>query len=146
MADKADQMTIIGPDTRIRGEMSFGAGAKILGHFEGNIDAKGEIFIGAGASCKASLDANKVIVDGVLDGDVVARERAELNSNARMTGDLTATTLVIAEGAAFVGHCRVGPDATKNAKTASGGDGVAGKVAEPKVTVPEQARAAARSR
>jgi len=135
-------MTVIGADTRIKGEMSFGGGARILGQFEGTIDAKGEVFIGDGATCKASLDASRIVVDGLLEGDVVARERAELNSNARMNGDLTATTLVIAEGAAFVGHCRVGPEATKNLKTSANGE--ATKVAEPKVTVPSQAKAAAR--
>jgi len=132
-------MTVIGPDTKIKGEMSFGAGAKILGHFEGTIDAKGEIFIGEGATCKASLDASKVVIDGALEGDVIARDRAELNSNAKMHGDMVATTLVIAEGAAFVGHCRVGPDATKSLS-----DKEAQAVAEPKVTVPAQAKAAAR--
>ncbi len=111
MAEAKLTTTVIGPDTHIKGEMVFDSTARILGTFEGRIVAKGEVQIGEGAACKASVEGSNVIVDGILEGDVTARDRVQLNAQARVIGDVTATTLVVAEGASFVGHCRVGGEA-----------------------------------
>ena len=67
-------MTVIGPDTHIKGEMVFDSTARILGTFEGKIIAKGEVQIGDGACCKASVEGISVVVDGLIEGDVLARE------------------------------------------------------------------------
>jgi len=119
------QMTVIGPDTQIKGEMTFNSTAKLMGMFEGKITAKGELQVAEGATCKASVDAGKILVDGVVEGNVTATERVQLNSKSRMKGDLVALRLVVAEGAAFTGHVSVGPDARKpGAPTTPGVPGV----------------------
>jgi cytoskeletal protein CcmA (bactofilin family) len=107
----AEQMTVIGADTRIKGEMFFEKSARILGQFEGKIAARGEVQIGVGALCNAAVEASRVIVDGGVCGPITAREQITLTANAQVKGDLTAATLVVAEGASFVGHCNVGPKA-----------------------------------
>lgn len=106
------QTTVIGRDAKIKGEMTFEQSARILGTFEGKIIAKGDVQVGEGAVCRASVEATTVMVDGLIEGDVLARERVELTAKARVKGDLCAAALVVADGASFVGHCRVGPDAT----------------------------------
>jgi cytoskeletal protein CcmA (bactofilin family) len=130
MAD-ATQTTIIGPDTHIKGDMTFDGTARLLGSFEGTITAKGELQIAQGATCKAAVDAAKVTVDGDVDGNVTARDRVELTSKAKMKGDVVALRLVVAEGASFVGHCTVGPEATKGLKPAETGSMVEGKAGIP---------------
>lgn len=109
MAD--EQITVIGQDTHIKGEMAFDRTARILGGFEGRITSKGEVQVGHTATCKAAIEAETVVVDGAVEGDVTARDRITLNTNANIQGDLTAATLVVAEGATFHGQCRVGPQA-----------------------------------
>jgi len=109
MAD--EQITVIGQDTHIKGEMAFDRTARILGGFEGRITSKGEVQVGHTATCKATIEAEHVVVDGAVEGDVTARDKITLNANANIQGDLTATTLVVAEGATFHGQCRVGPQA-----------------------------------
>lgn len=106
------QTTVIGRDAKIKGEMSFEQSARILGTFEGKIIAKGDVQVGEGAVCRASVEATTVMVDGLIEGDVLARDRVELTAKARVKGDLCAGALVVADGASFIGHCRVGPDAT----------------------------------
>ena len=113
--------TVIGPDTHIKGEMVFETTARILGTFEGRVIAKGEIQIGEGAACKAAVEGAVIIVDGLIEGDVQARERVQLNAKARVIGDIIATTLVVAEGASFTGNCRVGADVVKGARTPASG-------------------------
>jgi cytoskeletal protein CcmA (bactofilin family) len=131
MAEPSNQTTVIGPDTHIKGDMTFDSTARILGTFEGSIHAKGELQIASGATCKASVDAGKVVVDGEVDGNLNARERVELTAKARVKGDLVTARLVVAEGAAFVGHCTVGPDAIKGGQAS---------MSEPKVAagLPQQ--------
>jgi cytoskeletal protein CcmA (bactofilin family) len=107
--------TVIGPDTHIKGEMMFDSTARILGTFEGRIVAKGEVQIGDGAACKASVEGASIVVDGLIEGDVLARERVQLNAKARIIGDVVANTLIVAEGASFMGNVRVGAEAVKAA-------------------------------
>jgi cytoskeletal protein CcmA (bactofilin family) len=116
MPEPTNQTTIIGADTHIKGDMTFDSTARLLGTFEGRISAKGELQIADSAACRASVEATKVLVDGTVEGNVTARERVELTAKAKVKGDLVATKLVVAEGASFVGHVTVGPDAAKAAK------------------------------
>lgn len=111
MSDHDAQITVIGPDTKIKGEMSFERTARVLGHFEGRVTTSGELQIGGSAHCKAALEAGTVIVDGLVEGDVLARERVQLNGSAKVIGDIVAEKLIVSEGASFSGHCRVGPEA-----------------------------------
>lgn len=112
------EMTVIGPDTQIKGEMYFEKSARILGTFEGKIAAQGEVQIGSGAQCNAAVEAERIIVDGNVNGPIIARDRLTLTANAKVQGDLTAGTLVVAEGASFVGQCNVGPHAQELGKKA----------------------------
>lgn len=118
MAEIGSQTTVIGADTKIKGDMSFDGTARILGSFEGSISAKGELQIAESATCRATVEAGKVMVDGNVEGNMTARERVELTAKARVKGDVVAARLVVAEGASFTGHCTVGTDAVKTAKTA----------------------------
>lgn len=110
MAD-ANQMTVIGADTQIKGEITFDTAARILGKVEGRVTSKGELQVADGAICKAALESGRVVVDGYVEGNITARERVQLNAKARVTGDIVSNTLVVAEGASFIGHCKVGTDA-----------------------------------
>jgi cytoskeletal protein CcmA (bactofilin family) len=112
---ESGEMTVIGADTHIKGEMTFERAAKINGKFEGRITAKGELQVSDGALCKAAVEAGNVVVDGSVEGDINAKERVSLNAKARMQGDLVAGRLIVAEGASLFGHVAVGPDAGKNA-------------------------------
>lgn len=108
-----NQTTVIGAGTHIKGEISFETTARILGHVDGKISSAAELQIGHGAQCTASLDAPRILIEGAVEGDVTARERIQLSSSAVVLGDLTTGSLSVAEGASFVGHCRVGPEAVK---------------------------------
>jgi len=111
MPEQATNTTIIGPGTRIKGEVDFENSARILGSVEGQIQGSGELTIGSGATCQASIEADTVLIDGTVEGNVVARQRLTLSSKATLRGDITAAAVAVAEGATFIGHCRVGPEA-----------------------------------
>jgi len=114
-----NEMTVIGRDTKIKGEMSFDSGARILGTFEGKITSAGEIQIGNGARCNASIEAERVVVDGNINGDINASSVLTLNAEAHVVGDIIASKLVVIEGATFEGNCRVGPGIGSSSAAAS---------------------------
>lgn len=101
-------LTVIGRGTTIRGEVDFEHGARILGTFEGKIRSRGEVQIGDTADCRAEIDAERVTIEGAMQGNIIARDRLRLTKTAHLNGDIRATKLLVEEGASYVGQCRVG--------------------------------------
>lgn len=120
MADPNQQEypTILGPDATFKGEMTFEKGMRLQGKFEGKIATPGRLHIAKEAKMGADVEAGSIIVEGEVEGNLAASDRIELKASSRYKGDLTASKLVVEEGAAFVGHVSVGPDAAKIGKNA----------------------------
>ncbi len=115
MSDGPKQKTVIGADTKVKGEMSFESDAQILGEFEGSVGAKGELHVADGATCRANIEATTVVVDGVVEGNIHAIESVRLSETARVRGDIVAGKMIVAEGAMIAGACHIGPDAREAA-------------------------------
>lgn len=105
--------TVIGADAVFKGELHFEKGVRVDGKIEGKVSTKGHIAVSQGGHLQADVDAGSIIVEGDVKGNLVAGDRVELRKSARLKGDITASKLLVAEGAAFVGHCSIGPDAQK---------------------------------
>ncbi|MEM1166582.1 MAG: polymer-forming cytoskeletal protein [Planctomycetota bacterium] len=110
--------TVIASDAKLVGEMSFERGARVLGVVEGRIDGRGELHLEAGATARAEIMAESIQVDGRVIGNVAASQRLELSSDAVVEGDIVARSLIVAEGASFSGHCRVGESIAETAAEA----------------------------
>lgn len=106
-----NNQNVIAADTVIKGEIEFKSGARVLGSIEGAVRSLGELHVGEGANCSASIDAGRVKIEGRVDGNVTASDLVELTSKANLRGDLATAKLIVAEGASFIGHCRIGPNA-----------------------------------
>ncbi len=126
--------TVIGKDTTIKGEFQFDGPARVMGALEGTINSKASLEIADGGRCKGTINADRLVIDGRVEGDVTARSALQLTAKGNLRGDLIAASLTIAEGATLVGHCRVGPEAMKDA----GSSGSAAE-AKPARAVPEPA-------
>lgn len=116
MADAGNQEfpTILGPDARFKGELSFEKGMRVMGHFEGKVNTPGRVHVAKEAKMQADVEAGGIIVEGEVQGNLSAADRIELKNTARYEGDLRANKLVVDEGAVFSGHVSVGPDSVKN--------------------------------
>jgi len=115
MAEAGNQEfpTILGPDARFKGELSFEKGMRVMGQFEGKITTPGRVHVAKEAKMQADVDAGGIVVEGEVHGNLSANDRIELKNTARYEGDLRATKLVVDEGAVFSGHVNVGPDTGK---------------------------------
>jgi len=115
MGDTPNEATIIGSDIHIKGELTFQKSVRLVGTFEGSIKGEGELQIAKGAACKAEVDSSSVIVEGIVEGNLVAHDAVHLNKSGVVKGDIVAGRMVMAEGASFYGKCAVGPEAVKSA-------------------------------
>jgi cytoskeletal protein CcmA (bactofilin family) len=106
--DESDFPTVIGPDAKFKGELSFEKSVKILGGFEGRITTGGNLVIAPEGVIQADVEAGTITVEGEISGNVSAKDIIELKNTARLQGDLRCERLVVVDGARFVGHCNVG--------------------------------------
>lgn len=111
-------ITNLTSDVEIKGTIKFNSIMKIDGKFEGEmITDDGELIVGKTGSIKANVKVKNAIIEGHVDGNVIAFEKVELKKLAQLIGDLKARTLVIEEGVVFVGNCNVNPDGFKTENT-----------------------------
>jgi cytoskeletal protein CcmA (bactofilin family) len=108
-----DFPTILGPDASFKGDLTYEKGMRLQGKFEGNIMTPGRLHVSKEAKMQADVDAGAISVEGDVKGKLSANDRVELKQSARYEGDLTASKLVVDEGAILSGHVTVGPDAVK---------------------------------
>jgi len=76
----------------------------LAGRVKGDLVAPGSVVLPSRSHVDGNVQAESVTVHGVVNGDVVAAQKATLGSEARLTGDVTCRTLVVEEGASFVGR------------------------------------------
>lgn len=99
-------MTVIGTECQITGNVIIKGNARIDGRIEGNVQATGDLTIGQGALVQASIEAKTIVIAGEVRGDVIASDTLELNASARLYGDIATRQLKVEQGARFVGSSK----------------------------------------
>jgi cytoskeletal protein CcmA (bactofilin family) len=103
-AARPSSACVIGPKTTIKGEITGDEDIVVEGVVEGQIRVSRDLRIGPGGVVKATVEAQSVVVSGELLGDCQALQRVELQASGRLTGNIRAPRVVIAEGATFKGN------------------------------------------
>jgi len=135
--DRQDYATVIGPDAKITGEITFEKAMRIHGQVEGKVTSAGRVHVAREAKVHAEIAAGSVLVEGEIKGNLTATDRIELKQSARCEGDLRASKLVVEEGASFNGHVSVGPEAVKQGAAPAAAPRVSVSV-NPQVQQPQQ--------
>lgn len=104
----SDSTTVLGPTTSFSGTLKFDSSLMIRGKFEGDIDAKGALYIDAGATVNVGhIRAMSIIVAGSVRGDLEAADKVEFHSSAQVRGNVKTAKLRIADGVLFEGRCEM---------------------------------------
>jgi len=112
--DAAGEMTLIGKSVVIKGEISCSEDLYIDGQVEGVIDPKGHrLTIGPNGRVKANVNACTVIVQGKLEGDIIASDRVDLRQSAIVMGNIATQRISIDEGAYLKGSINIQKDLPK---------------------------------
>lgn len=94
----------IGKSVVIRGEVKGSEDLFVDGRIEGTISlSESRLTIGPNAVLAADLSARDVLVQGQVQGNIIATGRVELRSGCSVTGDVRAMRLAIEDNAVFRG-------------------------------------------
>lgn len=107
----ADAHTILGREAKFSGKLTFEGAVRIDGRFEGEIHTDDLLLIGPGAEVKAQLNVGSVVINGLVEGDIVAKSSVEIKAPGKLKGNITTPTLVIEKGVVFDGSCKMSGNA-----------------------------------
>lgn len=100
--------TLIGQNTRLTGDIEFAGGLHIDGIVNGNIVANQSTQCVLRISDKGMVEGNvnvpHVVLNGTVKGDVIANEKVELGSSARVIGNVYYSLIEMAMGAEINGQ------------------------------------------
>ena len=97
----------LGKETSFEGKMTFEGVFRLEGKFEGEIFESGTLIVGETAAVKGKIGVSTIIINGLVEGEVYARERVEIDSTGKFYGNLLTPALVVQEGGILEGHCRM---------------------------------------
>lgn len=130
-APRSGEFAHIGKSVIIKGQLSGSEDLFVDGVVEGTIELQGNnLVIGPNGNVRASINAKGVVVQGKLEGDIRASERAELRKSAVAVGDIYTQRIAVEDGAYFKGRVDIQREAAKAPAVA----GRSESQAEPKVT------------
>jgi cytoskeletal protein CcmA (bactofilin family) len=93
----------LGRGVRLEGKLSFSGTVRIDATFEGEIVTDGVLVVGEAAKVDAEIACGTVIVEGEINGNVIASQAVELHATARLRGDVETPAFAIERGAIFEG-------------------------------------------
>ena len=100
--------SLIGAETRIEGNLSFSGGLRVDGEVNGNIVAvpgkPSTLVLSELGRVNGEISATHLMLNGVVDGPVRAVEYLELQSKAKVTGNVHYKSLEIQLGATVEGR------------------------------------------
>jgi cytoskeletal protein CcmA (bactofilin family) len=103
--EEEDFDTILSEDIDFSGTLVFEKPFLIRGRLSGEIESRGLLVIDEGAVVEADINASKVVIRGLVKGNVTATEKVELSVTARLTGNVTAPEVFMESGCVFNGRC-----------------------------------------
>ena len=95
---------VIGSSIVIDGEISGDEDLIIQGTIKGKIALQESLIVENSGTVEADIETRNVEISGQVTGNIRASDRVEIKSEGRMTGDIKAPRILIADGAKFKGN------------------------------------------
>ena len=99
--------TLIGKASRIQGDVEFAGGLHLDGTISGNVRAEpgtsSSLSISEIGSIEGNVEADDVMLNGTVRGDIVARERVVLGATAKVQGNVYYGVIEMTLGAQIMG-------------------------------------------
>lgn len=99
--------TLVGSGSILQGDLEFVGGLRIDGHIKGHISAQdtnnGTLVLSESGIVEGDITVPHVIVNGTVKGNIISSAQVELQSHARVTGDIHYTSVEMALGALLNG-------------------------------------------
>jgi cytoskeletal protein CcmA (bactofilin family) len=99
--------TLIGADTRVEGNIFFSGGLRVDGSVIGSVseptDSPSTLILSEHGRIEGAITASKIVINGTVLGPVKAAQFIELQTKARITGDVNYNSLEMHTGAVIEG-------------------------------------------
>src|SRR5215472_2587069 len=106
----------LGPTVHVKGNITGNQDLLIYGSFEGKIQLdERQVTVGTTAKLTADINARDVVVYGYVKGDLRATDRIEIKKESSVIGNLTASQIMIEDGADFKGLIEIVKSTTSEA-------------------------------
>ena len=100
--------SLVGHHTEMHGDLKFTGGLHVDGTIRGNVfaddDSESLLTVSEHGTIEGEVKVPNIILNGVVVGDVYARNHIELAPNARVTGNVYYTLIEMAMGAEVNGN------------------------------------------
>ena len=102
--------TIIGENSRVVGDFDIAGSIKVEGFLKGKLTTSERLVIGLGGVVLADANVRDAIIGGTFTGTLYAETRVEMESTAKVRGDVRTKQQVIHEGAEYEGNISRGEE------------------------------------
>ncbi|MBI4458403.1 polymer-forming cytoskeletal protein [Candidatus Uhrbacteria bacterium] len=102
--------TIIAASVKVEGDFTSQGNVLIEGMVEGSLRTERDLRVGERAVITADVHASNATIAGEIRGNITAAERIELESTARVLGDIKTKVLVVTSGATINGRVNMGAE------------------------------------
>ncbi len=123
--------SLISRQVVVEGEIAGEENLHVDGRINGSIRLTGDLFVGATGVVEADVDARNVVIQGAVSGKVIARQLLEVQPSGRFSGECTAASFQIHEGAVFEGISRMTANSRRAGKAQTADDHVTKGLIQP---------------
>ena len=109
MESNTTPQSVISSEVEITGTIKSSGSIRIDGKLEGELHCTGDAVVGKSAQIKGNMVVTSATIEGAVQGNVTAKDRIEMKSSARVTGDIRAKRLSVEDGVTFIGRSEVNP-------------------------------------
>ena len=113
--------SLLSKEVKIEGDIQGNEDLQVDGQLKGSVKIAGNIVVGPTGLVEADVEADNVIVQGQITGNVLVRKQLQIQSSGKLLGDCMAQTIDIKEGALFEGRSKMIRSSGATAGTKPGG-------------------------
>jgi len=96
----------VGHGTVLTGETYFNSMLRVDGQLTGKVASEdGTLLVGSTGQVDADITVSGAVINGTVNGDIIATSKLELGRTARVVGNIQAPRLIIEDGAILEGSC-----------------------------------------
>jgi len=100
--------TLIGSGSVLQGDLEFTGGLRVDGHIKGHVSAQdsnnGTLVLSESGVVEGDINVPHVIINGSVNGNIASSAHVELQSSAKITGDIHYKAVEMELGAVLNGN------------------------------------------
>lgn len=100
-------LSIVSAGTVISGDVSCTGVLKVEGQINGSVLKARQVMLAKDGAIRGDVTAHEIVLGGVVDGNVTAADRLELQPTAVVNGDIATKSIVVMEGARINGSVKM---------------------------------------